>query len=304
MKKGLIFLCSLLMIFCASYDVNADVIWEGPYNQFQYRISDNGGWFMNISTHYFDMSHHDRETFQDTYNGLNFSEDFSKQANGNLTELDGAVVLKAMAQGPDGGINPSNGTLVKGYTEATFSNFNSSLVFNGSQKITAFVVRRLHVDTPGDYIFNGYFTGSINFNSIGSIDSPFFTLYSVYGTVRLEELAAMDGGYITSLGAWDINLDEAIRSDTIQLGLRPSVNIDGVDRDVYYQLSTVLHIEANFQNYVGGPTNSGNFEGVYQLGNEIEPLEVGGNISPVPIPGSVLMLLSGLGGLIMVARRR
>ena len=77
--------------------------------------------------------------------------------------------------------------------------------------------------------------------------------------------------------------------------------------DVYYELTVALRLYTYIDNDDSGFTSNYELDGPFKLGSaNPAPLVMEGSVSetvPTPLPGSLVLLLSGLGGFVTVRRR-
>ena len=199
-------------------------------------------------------------------------------ATGNLTEYvvspdpPGEIGLNAMAKGPDGGVNPTNGLKVQGYLETVPSGLTLGHGVDIDQKVISWVSRKFSVDQAGEYLLSASLKGTIQFNDY---ENNIFdkALYEVSGEVIIEKLIDDDIFRIITL-----DLDEIITTvnETVLLENQTSNG-----KPVSYRLKTTLHLQGEISNFnLNANTVSRVLEGAFQLGNESSPFTLEANIRP------------------------
>ena len=297
----------VLLMFTQSH---AAIVWQeahggGDYYKFAYNVNKNGGWFCDFPIQ--QMANVTDSDYNSNIPG--YAGDYgtpSSSSNGPYP-LEGKIQMNAYAQGPDNGITPANGAEVKGYANITLNQFNSDHGVNVDQNVSTMVNRRFMVTGPGQYAFDAHLSGTedvdLTFSSF--LGGSFYgASYDLSGRVSLDGFVLDENGLIvSSLGNVAIfEFNNSIRDDNILVDLIRKT-VDGAD--VIYGLTAFLQIETDLQNFnpaiglMGDLTGNGPFE----VGTADLPFEVSASISQVPLPGSLVLLFSGLGSLACFRRR-
>ncbi len=208
-----------------------------------------------------------------------------------------------------GGILPM-GSQVQVYADITYTDGVSPNHFdtnthgmNVSQHVTAQIVRKFTNpgDTPITIDLLAEFTGAIDFESFnydyatGTVtNNDTYAYYVLNGTVSITEFVPQSNSQTT----WSVVLDNDTWSDTLtDLVIHPA------SEDYYYFFSTTLTVDTFVKNWSSGMTGFCGFplDGNFFIGSDpSNPLTL---TATVPVPPSVLLLISGLGGLIFARRR-
>jgi hypothetical protein len=220
------------------------------------------------------------------------------------------LVLKAGASGGQ----LTNGAKASAYLETSTAHSNGIPLPYGvqgepTQQVTSFASLRVEVDLAGDYAFNALLTN-------GNINDPGFLVhfglradYNWSGGVTLYENIHDGGGGVTSTAPIEfIDLDDMLLSGignplTEVVSLRSS---DGSGNKISYDItpqilleSTLVNFDSGFEQWFGDiPQDSLGYIGTME-----NPLEIEATLSEVPIPGSGILLLSGIAALIGYRRR-
>ena len=298
----------VLLMFTQSH---ATIIWQeayggGDYYQFYYSVNKNGGWFcddsipraMNVPA----------SDIKGNIPGITGAYEIPASSSNSPYPLQEKIQMDAYAQGPDNGITPAKGVEVKGYANITLSDqFNSDHGVSVEQNVSTLVNRRFMVTGSGQYALDAHLSGTedvdLTFSSF--LGGSFYgASYDLSGRVSLDGFVLDENGLIvSSLGNVAIfEFNNSIRDDNILVDLIRKT-VDGAD--VIYGLTAFLQIETDLQNFnpaiglMGDLTGNGPFE----VGTADLPFEVSASISQVPLPGSLVLLFSGLGSLACFRRR-
>jgi hypothetical protein len=150
------------------------------------------------------------------------------------------------------------------------------------------------VDEPGLFDLHGMFQGSENFDNTNA--NGVYANATFEGGVRLEERIEVAGSS-SSLGqTWSLSIAEIVSGTIMQVGLD---NEDDEGNAIHYDLLVGFHgngLQADLSNYYEyGIIDAANN---YELGNLTTPLSLDGCItSHVPLPGTLMLLFSGMAGL-------
>jgi len=308
MKKNILVL-TLCLIFLAFTQVHAAIYWDGEYQQFYYELGNPKlGTFYQVTPDYFDADI-GQQVSKDEGNPAAFADGISRIHRPLLGSPDyvndNLIKFKAGAKGPDGGVNPENSVQVKGYAEILLHN-DFDCQNHGvdlEQSVHTHINRKFSVD-DGTYSINAWMEGTGVFTEIPDISGNHFAEYDIEGSARLTGF--INGDTLIPLGELlSFNFDEVgTGSEDIELS---SLSEDG--DPIYYVLSVGLDLDAILRNAwndeITSPSDAANFESS-SLGTIESPFEVGATLTettPIPIPGSLVLLLSGLGGLSVIGRR-
>lgn len=291
---GAIVMCFILFAFTPAQGA---ITWWADYEQFQYRVDPNGGVFHYNPGSYFSPAGYSNNTVSSP------TGSFTSKATGNLIEFVGhpvtppaSIQMRGEAQGSD----LVNGLMVKAFAGIYPIDLTAQHGVDVSQIVSSFITRRFEVSSPGTYPLIADLTGlnGINFDSF-FVNSLYQASYTVNGEVRLEAFTGLPTSP-TSLG-WGsgtvIHLDETTTHGEISVDLIKETPLHAA---VWYQLTTVLTLTTDLVN-TDWATVQGPISGDFHLGAQGAPIVL---TASVPIPGSALLLFSGLGGLTMLRFRR
>ena len=201
------------------------------------------------------------------------------------------VILTAQASGsviPDGA---SSSALVS----FDFQNdISSSSIINGSA--ASWVKRKgLTVDAPSLFDLNGFFGGEMKYtDSTGGVTAS----HNYIGGVFLEEVIEDDLGGPSSLNQiCSLTINEILNGILVKPVVLDNETDDG--NAIHYNLLVGFNgtgLTAALSNYPGESTISNST--FYELGNSETPLYLEGYLtSQVPLPGTLILLFSGIAGL-------
>ena len=195
------------------------------------------------------------------------------------------------------------GTIEGGASAGAFVSYDltnlaadEALTYGG--EASSWVKRKVTVNSNGLYNLHGNFTGTIDFNGFYT-DSTYHATSSYTGAVKLEEFVIIPGTGLMNLSTWELSIDDMIGG----LNVLENIQIRSADDDsnpIHYYLTVGFSgLEVNVSNLMMPFQNRGPFpENIYELGNASNPLLIDGYLtSNVPVPGSLLLLFSGLAGL-------
>ena len=110
--KRIVFCAAAMIVLLAFTNAKAEIVWEGDFSQFRYAIDDNRGSFIYKPIYFVDLNRPQAYAYlplqglNDPYDSIATTEVIAYNAPG----VPGQINLKALAKGPDGGINPENGS--------------------------------------------------------------------------------------------------------------------------------------------------------------------------------------------------
>jgi hypothetical protein len=222
---------------------------------------------------------------------------FSSTSQIGDSQLGGDLETKTMARGPLGGNNPTDSLQVQGSSEINIGpgfSGNGALIKN---QLISFQTRRFLSKNDGDYLFKATLEGPpIAFDSFFESDTN-QAWYQFKAEVALKELVLSLGNDVMSQDiVFTQTLDDENRDWS---GRYPLVTQRG-GNTIAYELQVGLDITTHAQN-LDQFFVDGTLSGPYQVGTAEDPLILTATV--VPIPGSVILLATGLGGLAAFRRR-
>ena len=304
MKRFLAIVGAIIMLSSFS-EAEAGHIWVSDYDGFNYTVYENGGdfYYFNATPLYYNTNS------TGVPPGGESSPSFSTPAittNDEFVSPPGSMSLHGMA---GGNLSGDDITVVKAYAGIDFtSELNESDRFNADhhgvqvrQNVAASIQRIFRVDIDGYCDLAAAITGPVNFNTFGDNSGSHYADYQLTGNVSILEFRENTGGVASSA---TIALNDQMRNDEIE-GF-PVFAPQGTGNDIYYKIFVGLLLNTEVQNIDYQSWGSFALDGPFQLGDGIDdPLVLSASISTraVPIPGTVFLLLSGLGGLTLMRRR-
>ena len=207
-----------------------------------------------------------------------------------------------------GGQHLFNGVRIEGYaaTSTTTGGVLSPYAVGspGTQEVSIWSNRIFHVDGNEAAMLSGMAGGVVN-NPGFSGGQFLFADYLSGGGIWLDEVVTVQGIPLAS------NLEFFDFDDLLDNGpMESQVNLrtqDGNGDDIYYILRTALDLDSQLLNYDfieefrAGDIPVG---ALGSLGTSGDPLWVEGTMEAVPIPGSVILLLSGIAAVVGLRKRR
>ncbi|MBW2662893.1 MAG: hypothetical protein JRD93_13090, partial [Deltaproteobacteria bacterium] len=181
------------------------------------------------------------------------------------------------------------------------------------QTVISSLQKRFSVDEDISVYFRGFLDGAVDFNAFENPDnSSHYANYELTGSAQISQIVDDGTGVQSILPPISLNNDNREGEHLIQLVKQ----IEG--KDVEYVLSTSLSLQTNVKNWKfltptlnpsPPPTLIYNYESYelsepFLLGSDPDnPLIMTATLNQVPIPPSLLLMGSGLGGLFVIRRR-
>ena len=290
--KRIVFCVAAIILVLAFTNANAEIAWEGDFSQFRYAIDHNGGSFFYNPLEYFANPNKTQayaylplQGLTDPYNSIATTDVIAYDKPG----VPGQINLKALAKGPDGGINPENGLTVQAYADIIPDSLDSGNGMDVQQEVVTFIVRKFSVTQNGRYNIRADLSGMIDFDAFGS--GNYFASYDISATAELEQwIKSGDQETIDPTFTLKLELDENARRRVASANL---ITQNAQQQNVSYRLKVVLNIASNIRNYdfatgaVLGPIS-----GPYKLGDENSPLKLTAVLSQGGgLPANPLLLL-------------
>jgi hypothetical protein len=201
-----------------------------------------------------------------------------------------------------GGVR-SDGLFSSGYAEITHSDLTGNNgVSSGQQRVVSDTYRNFIPEGYGTITVSADLSGytqweALNYDwttdTVGNDLLP-YSGYRLQGTVSVTINSASQGIQVGSLDP--IELDNDTLSGSFSFDPAP-------DADLYYLLHVSLLIDTYIQNTdpMYGPwfEPAGPIPAELRIGTDLAPMELSAAVSqtPIPIPGSLILLASGIAGL-------
>lgn len=305
MKKTVLLAVTFGFVFLAFTQVHAAIMWDDSYT-FRYQVETNSS---NIYT---DNTGNAAQTVKGPTPAITNPEPVNSSVSSTSgTDNTGlGMVLKAGA----GGSHLGDGVKVHAYAEISttsggvLSPYGVDPDFGQTQDVIAFSYRDFCVDTPEMYNLTAQLTGSINDPEFH--DSNFLKAdYNWQGGVILIENIYEDGSLLDRIVVADITLDQLLAAgdetqETQVVNLRTD---DGSGHVVDYTLESKIDIDSTLFNFfepLGGRMGDIAAADMGFLGTEAVPLDIEATLTPVPIPGAAILLLSGITVIVGIGNRK
>ena len=302
MKKTVLLAVTFGFVFLAFTQVHAAIMWDSGYT-FRYEVETNSS---NIYTD-------NAGTPAQTVKGPTLAITNPAPVDSSVSSTSGTdntglgMVLKAGA----GGSHLGDGVKVHAYAEISttsggvLSPYGVDPDFVQTQDVIAFSYRDFCVDTPEMYNLTAQLTGSINDPEFHVSDFLKADYNWQGGVILRESIYENDGSLFEQNVVADITLDQLLASDETQVvNLRTD---DGSGRVVDYTLESKIDIDSTFFNFfepLGGRMGDIAAADIGFLGTEAVPLDIEATITPVPIPGAAILLLSGITVIVGIGNRK
>ncbi len=307
MKKTVLLVVAFGFVLWAFTQVHAAITWEGEYDEFSYSVGapENGTFYRADPDCFLDDISKVGEQSSD--NGNPYSSSVTK-INRVPANDDDIITFRAGSNGPSDGMSPENGLMVQGYATIDFNNFDHSNhgLYAENQGVVSYISRRFTVNETGYYDFDASLMGPISysgsFNDSGA-GGPYYAQYSFGGNASIHAFQ-IDGIHLIPVGeVGSFTWSDQIGEDSAVVQLDPTLD----NYDLLYQLAVVLNIDADLSNVIreditprpdGAPVFADS-----EFGRGDDPLTVSASVTPVPIPGSLVLLFSGMGSMVVIRRR-
>lgn len=323
-KMANVFLLTTLMLFAFS-PANASIVWIDQANStYSYTLENNGGSFLHPEAQPNPNSPHDHNWTNDIpgtieVNSIDTIASDSRQEN--FYSKGGSADLQVTSSGGIAGNSSMNYVMSSfdfvGQTggPGRFEEGENGISIN--QNFSSKIQRKFIVDGDTKIRLDSSLDGVIDFDEFDNGSSEAF-LEELKAPIYLIEFIE---GSASMQTVYHFYLDKDKRTDSMEIDLFPE--IDG--KDVFYLFSTAINVKAHMSNIKGsfgpyydddgkivdfGPIYTGlEFEGTFNIGETGSPLALTTELIeltefvPTPIPGSLFLFLSGLGGLNLFRRR-
>lgn len=323
MKKIVTGLATFVFMLLFLTQAQAGIIWQDD-TVFNYGISKNGGSFYYPGVV-------PNPNSPDTYNWTNAGTKFHANAIGETAsaytqesfnpdgqDSRGSTVLYATSSG--GVVTSGLGGLQnKAQTSISITGESGGAGHfdaneNGidvEQTVISSLQKRFSVDEDTSVYFRGFLDGAVDFTAFENPDNKsHYATYELTGSAQISQIVDDGAGVQTTLPPISLNNDNREGEHLIQL----VKEIEG--KSVEYVLSTSLSLQTNVKNWKHWVTSIPvppfivhNYESYelfepFLLGSDPDnPLTMTTTLNQVPIPPSLLLMGSGLGGLFVIRRR-
>lgn len=325
MKKMVMGLATFFFMLLFLTQAQAGIIWQDD-TVFNYNINNNGGSFYYPGVL---PNSNDPYTYNWPNNGTKFPANTIDETASAYTQDSfnpdgehsrGSTVLYATSSGGvvTGGLG---GLQNKAQTSISITgesggagHFNADE--NGidvQQTVISSLQKRFTVDEDTWVYFRGFLDGAVDFATVENPNnSSHYANYELTGKAEISQIVEGVAGVEATLPPISLNNDNREGEHLIQLVKQ----IEG--KDVEYALSTSLSLQTNVKNWKflmptlnpsPPPTLIYNYESYelsepFLLGSDPDnPLIMTATLNQVPIPPSLLLMGSGLGGLFVIRRR-
>ena len=323
MKKIVTGLATFFFMLLFLTQVQAGIIWQDD-TVFNYGISSNGGTFyypdVEFDPNNPDTQHWPNEGSKYPANTIDGTALASTQDSFNPDGADsrGSTVLYATSSG--GVVTDGFGGLQnKAHTRISITgesggagHFNAGE--NGidvQQTVISSLQKRFSVNEDTWVYFRGSLEGAVDFDAFDETSSHYAN-YDLTGSAQISQIVDDGAGVQTTLPPISLNIDNREGEHLIQL----VKEIEG--KAVEYVLSASLLLQTDVKNWkllppIFNPSPPPTFILPYESYELSEPFLLGSGpdnpltmtttLNQVPIPPSLLLMGSGLGGLFVIRRR-
>ena len=230
------------------------------------------------------------------------SGDVTQELNASYSDTVNTGIDATLYGGGTGG-ETLNGAYVKAYASAAFNlESNKQESVNFSQDIVNWVRREFNVDAAGNFNLSGSFEDFFNFTSFRENDF-WRASYNYTGGIQLEEIVHENGSQSLSTVA-ELSINQLMNNEVRSGSLKTD---DGQGNEITYSLmvgftgaSSGIHTEyVNLNTWDYPNVYQGDLDEFYEVSNQGNPLVINAFIesSQVPIPGTMMLFLSGIGAL-------
>jgi hypothetical protein len=288
----------LLLCFFTWTAADAAIVWDDVV--FNYQVLDNSATVYNFNVG-IDGTDLLGTTPQKT-NNFGGSDPVDSRVDSSLPNDTSGLGLEGTAGA--GGQTLSAGARIEAYAAhtTTAGAINDPYaVGDARQTVVAFLNRNFHVTNEQSATLKGMAGGVMNNPDVNS--PPFlFSTYSGGGGVTLNEVVDRSGFPLIQQ-SWSIDLDDLLNNgpQSQQVNLRTEDAGDPVS----YTLITQLDLDTLLRNYnFANDTHAGNIP-VGSLGDFDNPLWIEATMeeTAIPIPGTLILLLSGIPAVIGLRKR-
>ncbi len=291
-------ICLLLifgLLLLAFSKADASITWAG--DNFIYIAADTGGiYFPGLlpisngqtqSSSDSDSENSSVATATQSYTGLNMSSAAWGAANQNSAQDSGTATVYAYADNNNLALDNQTGVLGAG------------------QNVTSYIDRSFTAGSSGQYLLSATASEPQYFNITSG--AGFVSPIQFTGEVQLFQ-TNLASGTTTLLNSTTFSLSSLVTStQTFAVNL-----VAGDSYQLVVALSGVTSLGG--QNSPSGLVTSytnysatgflGNLDGSFGAGTAANPVTLAASLSPAPVPGSMVLLLSGLGAMVVLKRKR
>ena len=325
MKKMVMGLATFFFMLLFLTQAQAGIIWEND-TVFNYNISKNGGSFYYPGVV---PNLNNPDTHNWTNNGTKLSADAINETTSASTQ-EYFSPDQPTSRGYTGLFATSSGGVVTDGLGGLQNKAQTSIFITGEsggaghfnadengidvqQTVISSLQKRFSVDEDMSVYFRGFLDGAVDFAAFETPDnSSHYANYNLIGSAQISQIVDDGTGVQAILPPISLNNDNREGEHLIQLVKQ----FEG--KDVEYVLSTSLSLQTNVKNWkywvsmdytLPPPFLAHNYEsyelsGPFLLGIDPDnPLIMTTTLNQVPIPPSLLLMGSGLGGLFVIRRR-